>query len=83
MIIETDSLIVARALNEDVVNLLEVGHIMEQCRLLLQELPLVSLSHIQKQANRVAHGLARLPCSLNCFPVLSSPPTLLIWWRPC
>lgn len=76
--IESDSLLTVNALNGRSVNLLEVGHIIDQCKMLLQGLPLIRVSHIRRQANRVAHSLARVPCSLFCSIVFTSPPTHLV-----
>lgn len=59
--VKTDSLLVVRALKGGTVNLLEVGSVLEHCRLLLRDLPQVTLGHVRKQANRVAHSLARIP----------------------
>ena len=39
--LESDSLLVCRALMSGTMNLLEVGHILEQCRLILRESPYV------------------------------------------
>lgn len=78
VVIETDSLLTARAVNESDENFLELDHIIEHCKMLLKSLSVVRVSHIRKQANRVAHSLARLPCFLNCFIVFSSPPTHLV-----
>lgn len=60
------------------VNLLEVGHVIDHCRLMLRGLSSVSLCHVRKQANKVAHSLSRVPCSLNCSLVFSSPHTYLV-----
>lgn len=67
-----------RALYGDNMNLLEVGHVIDQCNRLLQALPAVSVNHIRKQANKVAHSLARIPCLLNCFIAFSFPPTHVV-----
>lgn len=78
VVVETDSLLTQRALYGGSMNLLEVGHVIDQCRELLQDLPLVRVNHVRKQANKVAHSFARIPCLLNCFVVFSSPPTHLV-----
>lgn len=72
--VETDSLLVVRALKSGSVNLLEVESVFKHCRLLLGDLPQVTLDHVRKQANKVAHILARIPCMLNSFIVFTSPP---------
>lgn len=38
----------------------------------------VSLCHVRKQTNRVAHSPARFPCSLNGFIIFSFPSTHLV-----
>ena len=78
VIIESDSLLTVRALQGNKSYLLEVGHVVEQCKLLLQSAPGFVVTHIRKQANKVAHSLARIPCSINCFHVFTSPPSQLL-----
>ena len=78
VVVETDSLLTASALCTGRNNLLEVGHVIDQCRMLLHSLPGVCVKHVRKQANKVAHSLARIPCLLNCFIIFSSPPTHLV-----
>lgn len=76
--VESDSLLTIRALQGKKCNLMETGHVIESCRSMLQQLPLVSINHVRKQANRMAHSLAKITCSLNCFIVFSSPPNHLV-----
>lgn len=76
--VESDSLDSIRALRGENVSLLEVGHIIDHCKMLLKDLVGVSVNHIRRQANKVAHGLARIPCSINCHIVFLSPPTHLV-----
>lgn len=78
VVVETDSLLTAGALGTECNNLLEVGHVVDQCKTLLHGLPGVCITHVRKQANKVAHSLARIPCLLNCFIIFSSPPTHLV-----
>lgn len=33
---------------------------------------------VRKQANRVAHKIAKIPCALNCFLDFMSPPAFLL-----
>ena len=63
--VESDSFVAVNAINGQNKFLLEVGHIIDHCRLMLQSLPNVSVKYIRKQANEVAHGLAKMPCSIN------------------
>ncbi|XP_074373526.1 uncharacterized protein LOC141713854 [Apium graveolens] len=64
--IESDSLTNVRALQCSRDNLLEVGYILDACRIILDSRPGYSISFVKRQANRVAHLVDRLPCSINC-----------------
>lgn len=75
--VESDSLVAVNAINGMNNYLMEVGHIIDHCRLLLQSMPSVSVKFVRKQANEVAHGLAKMPCLTNCFVIFTSPPTHL------
>ena len=71
--LESDSLLVVNGVVNKSENLLEVGEVIEQIKLLLEELVDTSLHFVRNQANRpVAHGFARLPCLVNCHVDLSS-----------
>ncbi|KAL8111189.1 hypothetical protein AgCh_026789 [Apium graveolens] len=72
LIIEGDSLSCVKAINKPDINYLELGDLIVQCRDIL-----CSRGFIRKQANRLAHSLAGLPCMPNGFNVLSSPLFLL------
>lgn len=78
IMLETDSLLTVEAVNGTKEFRLEVGHVVDHCQVMIQQFARVKVSHIRKQANRVAHGLARLPCSVNCLTIYSSPPTHLV-----
>lgn len=78
LIIESDSLLAVQAIVGDNVNLLEFGHIAEHCKIMLRNMPGVSIHHVRKQANGMAHGLAKIPSLINCFSVFTSPPTHLL-----
>lgn len=60
-VVETDSLLTAAAIRGAMGNVLEVGHVIDQCKALLRVLPEIGVIHISKQANKVAHALACLP----------------------
>ena len=47
VIVETDSLLTFRALHGSSKNLLEVGHVVDQCKMMHQNLPLVCVNHIR------------------------------------
>ncbi|XP_074368461.1 uncharacterized protein LOC141708634 [Apium graveolens] len=78
VIVETDSLLTVRAVLGKQEYALEIGHVIEHCKLLLQLLPEVSVSFVRKQANKLAHSLARIPCSIYCYNVFTSLPTHLL-----
>ncbi|XP_074359593.1 uncharacterized protein LOC141699337 [Apium graveolens] len=76
--IESDSLCSVQAIKGQDQNQLETGLLIDQCRELLKSRDWVLLSFIKKQANKVAHLLAKLPFTLNSFIVLSSPPSYVL-----
>ena len=63
---------------EEKVNLLEVGDIVEEYKQELQSMTSVSVRFIRKEANRVAHVMARIPCLANSPIIFTSPPTYLL-----
>ncbi|KAL8148276.1 hypothetical protein AgCh_005590 [Apium graveolens] len=63
--LETDSLLVVQGIKNSVINLLEVGEVLEQCRRYLRELEGIFIHFIRNQANRVAHEFARITCLVN------------------
>lgn len=65
----SDSLVAVNAINGRNHFLLEVGHIIDHCRMVLQSLLGVSVKYVRKQANEVAHGLAKMPSLINCFVI--------------
>lgn len=78
VVVETDSLLSVKALQDDKVNLLEVGDIIEDCKQDLVGLDSVSVRFIRKDANRVAHVMARIPCLANFSSFYTSLPTCLL-----
>lgn len=72
--VESDSQLTVRAIHNEDVNYLEVGVVVESCYQKLQQLEHVSLSFIRRNANRVAHELARYPCLAYCQVLFTSPP---------
>lgn len=77
VVVETDSLLTASAINGFKEYRLEFGNVVAECKSILQQTPWISVAHIRKQANQVAHSLARVPCLENCCNIFSSPPTHL------
>lgn len=70
--VESDSLLSVHVVNQRQHNLLEVGDLLQQCGDLLRCNCNLSLSHVKKQANKIAHSLARFPCELDGFIVFVS-----------
>lgn len=77
-IVESDSLLTIDAITGQRENILEVRHIIDQCKSMLLVMPDVKIQYVRKQANKVARGLARLPCTLNGLNVFTSSPTYLV-----
>ena len=78
VIVESDSLLSIQAINNGHDNILESGDLVQQCQEEIRSSSRISVSHVKKQANKVAHNLARIPCELNCFTLFSSPPSCLL-----
>ncbi|XP_074323179.1 uncharacterized protein LOC141660115 [Apium graveolens] len=72
--VESDSLISVQAINKTSENYLEAGVVFQECRDVLRARSDIVLSFIKKQANKVAHSVARVPCDVNCFVDFSTPP---------
>lgn len=82
MIIECDAELVVAALQGKTPYLLEVGHVIEDCREKLQQRKDLSVCHIKKQANSAAHLLAKVPCLLDSCNCFMSPPECLLEMLP-
>lgn len=78
VVIESDSLLSVNAVNNQQVNLLELGDLLNQCSTILRSNVGLSVGYVRKQANKVAHKIARFPCELNSFVVNPSPPMHLL-----
>lgn len=78
VIVETNSLLTVRALQSNKSYMLEVGHMIEHYKWLLQSAPGLVVTHVHKQVNKVAHSLVRIPCSINCFHVCTAPSSQLL-----
>ena len=52
--------------------------LVDQCRDILCVGAEVSFGFVKKHANKVTHLLARLPCTLNSFIDLPSPPLCVL-----
>ncbi|XP_074355573.1 uncharacterized protein LOC141695214 [Apium graveolens] len=78
VLVESDSLLTTKAIEGDKVICLEVGEVIEECKQALQNLSTVSVCFIQKNAKRVAHEIARIPCLVTSQNVFTSPSTCLL-----
>lgn len=78
VIIESDSMLTVQAINQGTTNHLDVGNVLQESRMMLEIYPHFNVSFARKQANKVAHALARVPCQANCFVDFSSPPQLVL-----
>lgn len=76
--VECDSELVVNAVNNEISYYLEIGHILEFCRLKFKSRTDLFLCHLKKQANRAAHLMARVPCLLDSYNLFLSPPSLLL-----
>ena len=76
--IESDSLLGVTAVNKDFLNYMELGTLVQQCKDLLRNRGDISVKFIRKQANKVAHELAKISCVSNSYVVISSPPSYLL-----
>lgn len=78
VVIETDSLLTVQALEDRQKNQLEVGNLLHYCQEMLHKRRDVSVHFIRKLANKAAHCLAHIPCMLNNYKKISSPPSILL-----
>lgn len=76
--IECDSMLTVQAVNKRTTNALHVGNVLQEIYMFLDLIPHLDVSFIRKQANKVAHALARVPCQVNCFVEFLSPPHLVL-----
>ena len=72
--IECDSLLTVTVLHKESVFHLEVGFILQDCFAIFRSRPDFTISYVRKQANTVAHFLARVPCLVNSSIIFLSPP---------
>lgn len=82
VIIESDSQLVVQALKSVESYQLEVGHILDECKMKFKNRADLSVVHVKKQANRAAHLMARVPCLLDSFNCFMSPPDMLVEMLP-
>lgn len=76
--IETDCQLVVRAIQSRMSNVLEVGYVPQRCIKILEESPGYSVVFVQRQSNKAAHEMTKLPCLIGCYNLFTSPPELLL-----
>lgn len=78
VVLELDSLLTMQAVNGHTSNLLEVGEVIENCKMLLRSLDRTYVCFVRKLANKVAHEIAKIPCLVNHHNVFTSPPACVL-----
>ena len=58
--------------------MLETGDVCAECRAILDNSRGINIVFVRKEANKVAHRLARFPCIANSHVDFSSPPSCLL-----
>lgn len=76
--IECDCLLAVNALCHDVEYVTEMGHVLDECKLVLSNRLDLAISFVKRQANKPAHLLAKEPCVVDCFNIYQSPPFMLL-----
>ncbi|KAL8120352.1 hypothetical protein AgCh_017507 [Apium graveolens] len=71
--IESDSLVAVNSICSRTINHLDIGHVFELCREIMQYRPDLSLHFVRKQVNEAAHLMAHVPCELNSYKLFLSP----------
>lgn len=71
VVIECASSLVVQALQQHSEYVVDVGDVMEASYKIIQQRNDLVIQHIKKQANMVAHNLARIPCLIGCFNIFS------------
>lgn len=75
---ECDSDLVVKAIKNEAPYYLEIGHTPDVCGIKLGNRIDLSLCHVRKQENQVAHLIARAPCLINCYSMFLSPLSILL-----
>ena len=66
VVVESDAQVVVNAIQRHTLNHLEVGIVLQECQAVLSGRNNIRLVNVKRLANKAAHLLARLPCSLLC-----------------
>lgn len=78
VVVETDSLTVANGLRKQTRYYSEVGIVLDGCHEILRRRLDVRIQHVRRQANSVAHHIAKLPCLLGTMNSFVSPPSCVL-----
>lgn len=73
IVIESDSQLAVRDIQNEEVMYLEVGEVIVSCCQKLRQFTYASVKFVRRNANRVAHILARYPCIAYFHSVFTSP----------
>lgn len=76
--IVSNSLLCIQTLRRPNDNYLEVGHVLKNCRTLLESNIGFSISFVKRKAIKVAHEVANIPYLLNFPKVFTPPPSVLL-----
>ncbi|XVF58374.1 hypothetical protein PTKIN_Ptkin07bG0061500 [Pterospermum kingtungense] len=77
VIFESDAKLVGDALHSSKTNILEFGFIITTCKACLLQDGFFKVCYVKRQANKVAHALAKASCSQASPLVWFSPPCFL------
>lgn len=79
VIVVSDSLLAANAICKSVMYQHEVGHILDECREILESKRNISLYFIKRQANNTTHLMDHVPCHIHYYYIFRL--LLLLCWR--
>lgn len=78
VIVKSDLLQLVNALHQNTEYQLEVENVLDMCRARLRQMDNLIICHVKKQANMVAHVLARVPCLVDSSNLFMSHPSILV-----
>ncbi|XP_073025183.1 uncharacterized protein [Primulina eburnea] len=78
VIVESDSKIVVEAISTEKEDISEFGAIISECRKVIRQRPSFRVSFARRQANKVAHNLARASCFYARPSIWITPPDFIL-----
>lgn len=78
VVVECDSLGVVNDIVKKLVFFSEIGNTLDCYRTILRQRTDLKVQHVGRQANSVAHNMAKLPCLLGIVNSMFSPPPLCV-----